>query len=127
MLSYFLCSEQVFNLFQEFEYSIGFEGGYKHDEEIYRIGLVNFVKINEFYILNDGDSFTNFWCRECVSGSMDVSKISLSGIKKNGIFLEMENKIGLTTETNRAMAIKNLSEKFGLNPIEFIDKYCRTL
>jgi hypothetical protein len=55
-------------------------------------------------------------------GIMDVSKITLKGVKENGLFFEIERKIGLTTIKNRAMTINNLSEKFNCTPIEFINK-----
>jgi len=37
------------------------------------------------------------------------------------VFLEIENKLNLTTEKNRAMIIGNLADLWRLNPIEFID------
>lgn len=53
---------------------------------------------------------------------MDVSKITLKGLKENGVFYEIEIKTGLTTTKNRAMTLNNLSEKFNVTPIELINK-----
>jgi hypothetical protein len=53
---------------------------------------------------------------------MDVSKVTISGAKKDGLFVEIEQKIGITSGKNVAMAIQNLSEKYKCNPIEFINK-----
>jgi hypothetical protein len=53
---------------------------------------------------------------------MDISKITLKGAKQKGLFVEIENKLNFTNETNRAMTIYNLAEKYNCTPIEFINK-----
>lgn len=53
---------------------------------------------------------------------MNVSKITLSGMRKNGIFAEIRWKLDLTDIRNQAMTIHNLSEKFNCTPIELINK-----
>lgn len=63
-----------------------------------------------------------FWCQELVGGTMDVSGITLKGLKENGVFLEIERCTRLTTTRNLAMTIYNLAEKFNCTPIELINK-----
>lgn len=72
---------------------------------------------NEKSTISDID----FWLSECVPGTMDVSKLKLSCIIRNGLFVEIERILNLTNETNIAMIIHNLSQKFNKTPIELIN------
>ena len=131
-LDYFMCSSKVIEQFPEFEHSKPFKSGYNHDnEDIYYIAKIDFNKVSEYYIknINPFQSFdynSHFWCEECVEGTMDVSKITISGLKKNGVFHEIENKIGLTKTSNIAMTIANLSKKYNITPIELINKIVKS-
>lgn len=121
--SYFLCSKSVIDFAQPTEVSKPFKSGYSHDTSYqYFVAVINFSKVKKHYKSLTEAQQSEFWCQECVSGTMDVSRISISGAKKLGLFVEIEDKIGLTTERNRAMTIKNLSERFNCTPVEFINK-----
>lgn len=124
MKDYYLCTSEFVDLIKPAEVSKPFKSGYNHDkDDLYYVAVVDFDEANTYYESHkkqlEGKSF---WCRECVPGTMDVSKISVAGIKRNGLFKEIEYKIGLTTEYNVAMTIFNLSHKYNCNPIEFINK-----
>lgn len=119
--NYFLCSKSVVDIMKPTEVSKPFKSGYEWEDDEYFIAILDFKKVNEEY-KEDDPMFKDFWCRECSSGSMDVSKITLSGMKKTGVFVEIEWKIGLTTERNIAMTILELSKKFNCTPIELINK-----
>jgi hypothetical protein len=123
--SFFLCSQDVINAFPECERSKPFKSGFENDEGLYYVALLDFDVIDRFYrevVEPKDDVFNDFWCRECVPGQMDVSKITLSGMRRNGVFYEISVKIGLTTEKNQAMTIYNLSQKYNCTPIELINK-----
>lgn len=123
-MEYFLCSKTVIDAFPDIEHSKPFKSGYKFElDEEYYVALLDFEKVEKYY--NDdinNNNYIDFWCRECVGGTMDVSKITLKGAKNKRLFIEIEEKIGLTTERNQAMTIYNLSEKHNCTPIEFINK-----
>jgi thiol-disulfide isomerase/thioredoxin len=111
-MEYFLCSKEVINAFPEAEHSKPFSSGYDYEkDEKFYVALLDFDNISD-----------DFWCRECVPCQMDVSKITLKGAKQKGLFVEIEEKINLTNDINRAMTIYNLAEKYNCNPIEFINK-----
>ena len=119
---YFLCSQKVIEHFKNAEKSKPFKSGYRFERDVnYYVAKLNFNEV-EKYFNSIEDLDVDFWCRECVDGSMGIKKIRITYAKKNGLFREIEEKINLTTEKNLAMVIKNLSNKYGLNPIEFIDK-----
>lgn len=52
---------------------------------------------------------------------MDVSKITFKDIREDGLMVTIENTLDLTQVNNIAMVIYNLSEKFKVTPIEFIN------
>lgn len=123
--AYFLCSYLVIEQFPEVEKSTPFKSGYDFEKDkVYYVAVLDFDAVDKHYKENiePFDNLIEFWCRECVPGSMDVSNITLSAMKKNGIFVEFENKLNLTTERNRAMIIYNLAQKYNCTPIEFINK-----
>lgn len=128
---YYLCSKSVVNLLLPKEVSKSFVSGYKNIDfftnNLFYVALLNFKEVEEFYKQNieshDNKDIIDFWLEECVSGQMDVGKITLANINRIGLFLEIENKIGLTTNYNRAMTITNLTNKYNCkNPIEFVNK-----
>lgn len=128
--NYFLCSAKVIDTFPEFEHSNPFKSGYDFDKDKnYFVAKFDFDKVSEYYINNiepfeafDFDFNNNFWCEECVGGTMDISKITISGIKRNGLFVEIENKTGLTNTANRAMSIQSIAKDYNITPIELINK-----
>lgn len=124
--TFFLCSEPVIDFYKPTFVSKPFKSGYKSEKkEKYYIALINsFEDIEAWYnnLEKSEENWINVWCQELVPGLMDVSKFTLAGLKRNGVFVEIENKLGLTTEKNIAMTLYNLSEKFNCTPIELIDK-----
>lgn len=123
MKTYFLCSKKVVDFAKPIDVSKPFKSGYNYDkDDEYFIAVLDFELCKKHYHKLSGDKKEDFWLHELVSGVMNVSKITLTGMKDNGVFLEIEKKIGLTTIKNRAMTIFNLSEKFKCTPIELINK-----
>lgn len=124
MKEYFLCSKAVIDYFPDVEKSKPFKSGYRFDKgDCYYVAVIDFPKVDSFYKANEERLLLeDFWCRECHAGSMEVDKITIAGCKRNGLFKEIENKIGLTTERNQAMTIYNLSQKYNCTPIEFINR-----
>lgn len=121
--TYFLCSKKVVDFANPTDVSKPFKSGYQHDlKDEYFIAVVNFDEVEKHYNQLSDDDQDDFWLQELVAGTMDISPITLKGLRENGLFSEIERKIGLTTTKNRAMIINNLSEKFNCNPIEFINK-----
>lgn len=131
--AYYLCSKSVIEHFPTVEQSRPFKSGYGFDHgDDYYIAILDFDVISEYYknviaVYNEKSNVDDidFWCRECCPGSMDVSKITLKDIKSKGLFVEIEHNLSLTNESNRAMCIYNLSEKFNCTPIEFINKIAK--
>ena len=118
---YYLCSEEVIKHFPDVEKSKPFKSGYAFDKHMnHYIAVLDFNAVENKY--KELTEPIEFWCKECTPGSMDVSRITLSGAKKHGLFVEIESQIGLTTERNIAMTIYNLSYSKGITPIELIDK-----
>lgn len=123
MKEYFLCSKAVIDYFPDVEKSKPFKSGWGFDEEDeYYVAVLDFKAVEVVY--NKAAS-ENFWCRECHAGSMEVDKITIAACKRNGLFAEIENKIGLTVERNQAMTIYNLSQKYNCTPIEFINRIAK--
>jgi len=121
--NYFICSKKVVDFAKPNEVSKPFKSGYQHDlNDEYFIAVIDFDVIEQHYNQLSDDEQDDFWLQELVDGTMDVSPLTLKGMKENGLFFEIERKIGLTTTRNRAMTINNLSEKFNCTPIELINK-----
>lgn len=124
MKKYYLCSGIVVDLNPKFIKSKPFKSGYSFDiKENYYIIYISdedFDNLNNQY--NSLDESLNFWIRECVHGIMDVSKITLKNIREDGLMVTIENTLDLTQVNNIAMVIYNLSEKYNVTPIEFINK-----
>jgi len=122
--SYYLCSEAVFTHFRPFEVSKPFKSGYEWDKDNYYVAWLNFEEVEKFHNEVIGDNWEiDFWCRECVPGTMNDSTIFLPHAKKNGIFVEFEEKLSLTNAKNRAMIICNLASRYGCTPVQLINKY----
>ncbi|WP_339889813.1 hypothetical protein [uncultured Flavobacterium sp.] len=128
---YYLCSEEVVKQFKPFEVSKPFKSGYEWDNHSnYYVAWLHFPEVEKHYkeVIEPhnqgliGGSEIDFMAYECIPGTMDVSKITFKGCKTNFLFCEIENKISITKDRNRAMTIQNLAQKFGCNPIEFINK-----
>lgn len=128
-LKYFLCSEDVIKHHPIYKHSKPFKSGYVNDEYVYYVALLDYVECKEFFenliLCNGGDAFHNYWVRECIEGNIDVSKITISSLKENGVFKDIEYKVGLTTEKNIAMVIYNLAEKYNITPIQLINRTLR--
>lgn len=129
---YFLCSKAVIDHFPEVEHSKPFKSGYDFEkDDNYYVAVLDFKKVDKYYkdVIEPFNEKSNviidFWCRECIPGSMDVSKITLAAAKRSGLFVEIENKLNLTAERNKAMTIYNLSKKYNCTPIELINKISR--
>jgi hypothetical protein len=121
--TYFICSKKVIDFAKPTEVSKPFKSGYQHDlNDEYFIAVVDFDIVEQHYNQLSDDEQDDFWLQELVSGTMDVSPITLKGLRENGLFFEIERKIGLTTTKNRAMTLNNLSEKFNCTPIDLINK-----
>lgn len=121
--TYFICSKKVIDFAKPHELSKPFKSGYLHNkDDEYFIAVLNFAVCETHYNQLSDDELDDFWLQEIVSGTMEVSKITLKGLRKNGIFFEIEKTIGLTTTKNIAMTLANLSEKFNCTPIELINK-----
>ena len=124
--SYFLCSKKVIEFAKPSIISKPFKSGYSFDlDEDYYIAVIDFEIVENHYNNLSPEKQEDFWLRELVPGTMDVSTITLKGLKKNGLFQEIEHKVGLTTYKNRAITIYNLCEKYNCTPIEFINKIRR--
>ena len=126
-LSYFLCSKGVIDNFPNVAHSKPFKSGFYGDDDIYYVALLCFDEVSAFYekrMLEDEDwwIYNNFWCNECVPGLMDVSAITLAGMRRNGILSEIAEKTMLTSGKNQAMTINELAEKYVCTPIELINK-----
>lgn len=122
---YYLCSKSVVDLFKPFEVSKPFKSGYADDNDDYFVAWLNFDEVDRYYQANEEkilNSEEEFFARECIPGQMDVSKLSINEIKKNGLFLEISNKIDFSSWKNIAMIIHNLSEREKRTPVEFINK-----
>lgn len=121
--NYYLCSQSVIGIMNPVEVSNQFKSGYDYDkEDNYFIAVLDFEKVEEQYNKLPEEQQYYFWCREIVPGTMDVSNITIEGIKRNGLFKEIELKTGLSTERNQAMVIHNLSKKYNCSPIAFIGR-----
>lgn len=120
--NYYLCSEAVVAHFKPFEVSKPFKSGYDWDKDNYYVAWLNFEECEKFYkeVLKER---TNFFLRECVTGTMDVSTISMRSAKKLGLLTEIEEKISITAYKNIAMTIHNISQKHKCTPVELINKY----
>ena len=120
--TYFICSKKVIDFIKPSDVSKPFKSGYCKDDDENYIAVLDFETCESYYNQLSYDEQDNFWLQELVYGTMDVSKITLKGLKENGVWLEIERIIGLTTTKNRAMTLNNLSEKFNCTPIELINK-----
>ena len=120
--TYFICSKKVVDFAKPTEVSKSFKSGYCKDDDENYIAVLDFETCEFHYNQLSDDEQDCFWLQELVYGTMDVSKITLKGLKENGVLLEIERIIGLTTTRNRAMTLNNLSEKFNCTPIELINK-----
>lgn len=119
---YYLCSKSVVEKFKPIEVSKPFKSGYEYDQEDeYFVAWLNFEEVEKFYKENE-DDLHDFFCNECVSGQMDVSKISIKNAKKVGFWVEIENKLNLTLDKNRAMIICNMAQEKGITLVELINK-----
>lgn len=121
--TYFICSKKVIDFANPNMVSKSFKSGYEYDKnDTYFVAVLDFELCETHYNKLTTDEQDDFWLQEIVLGTMDVSKITIKELRKNGVFLEIERKIGLTTTKNRAMILGNLSQKFNYNPIELINK-----
>lgn len=121
--AFFICGESVLKHFPQFKYSKPFKSGFVNDVDNNYVALLNFDSIDKYYQEHEEElDAENFWCRECVPGTMDVSKITISGMRRNGIFYEISERINLTNDGNQAMTICELARKYNCTPIELINK-----
>jgi hypothetical protein len=113
----------VVDLMHPTEVSRPFKSGYEFDKKNdYFVAVLDFEKTEKQYNNLSKEEQEDFYCQECVGGTMDISKLTLKWMKKNGLFYEIEMVNSLTTTKNKAMIIHGLSERFNCTPIEFINK-----
>lgn len=124
---YYLCGKDIVKHFKPFEVSKSFKSGFKDDNDEYYVAWLNFAEVEKYYkdVIEPIPIYEklDFWCRECIAGTMDSSKINMRNAKKNGLLLEISEKLDLTAEQNQAMTIYNLAQRFGCTPVELINKY----
>lgn len=122
---YYLCSKSVVDLFKPFEVSNPFKSGYMDNENEYFVAWLNFEEVDRYYQANEEkilNSHDDFFCRECIPGQLDVSKMKIKDINKNGLFYEIWQKFDLSQPKNIAMVIRNLADRENCTPVEFINK-----
>jgi hypothetical protein len=122
---YYLCSKSVVELFKPFEVSKPFKSGYTDDNDDYYVAWLNFDEVDRYYKANEEKiliSDDEFHCHQCIPGQMDVSEMKIRHIKKNGLFMEVNNNFDLCLYKNIAMVIRNLADRENCTPVEFINK-----
>lgn len=131
--NYYLCSQAVIDFANPTEVSKPFKSGYEWDDDVYYVALIDFENVEKHYNeviqpFNEksAEPDIDFWCRECVSGTMEDALISLKKANEKGFFVEIENKLNLTNERNRAMIICNMAQNRGISPVELINKMLET-
>ncbi len=121
--NFFICSESVIKHFKEVIHSKPFKSGFVDENDNNYVAKLDFDSIEKYYQEHEEElESENFWCRECTPGTMDVSKITLAGMRRNGIFYEIMEKLNITSTRNQAMTICELSNKYNCTPIELINK-----
>ncbi len=123
--TYFLCSKQVVEIFKPSDASKPFKSGWTIDkDEDFFVAVLDYDAVRKYYdeVIEPQDDAIDFWAGECCEGTMDISKITIAGCKRYGLFVEIERVLNLTAVRNQAMVIKNLSMKYGVTPVEFINK-----
>lgn len=125
--AFHFCGKAVVDFLKPFYVSKPFKSGFQFEtNDNYYVVWLNFEEIEKHYnevILPDENLDVDFWSRECVPGTMNHSKISMRNAKKIGLLLEISQKIDITSQRNQAMTICNLSEKYGCNPVQLINRY----
>lgn len=124
MESYFLCSAKAVELIKPTKISKPFKSGYEEYgvDELYFVAILDFEKVETLYNSLTEEERFDFWCRELVAGTMDVSGLTIAEIKRKGLLVAIKEELGITTEKNIAMTIQNLAEKYNCTPIQFINK-----
>lgn len=125
---YYLCSASVVDKFKPFEVSKPFKSGFEFEEnELYYVAWLNFAEVEKYYneVVEPDENLSesDFWCRECIAGTMDSDKVSIRNAKKIGLLLEIAQTLDITAQRNQAMTIHNLSKRYGCTPVELINKY----
>ncbi|SHG28035.1 hypothetical protein [Flavobacterium johnsoniae] len=129
MKNYYLCSQAVIDFAKPTDVSKPFKSGYEWDQDNYYVANIDFEIVEKHFKevikphnQSSAEPDIDFWCRECVAGTMNDSKISLKQAKEKGLFVEIENKLNITAERNRAMTIYNLAESRGITPVDLINR-----
>lgn len=97
------------------------------NEEVF-IALINFEELEKYHdqvIQAEEEAagkLIDFWANECVPGFIDVKKITMRSIKKNGLFQSLFYHTNFTNPKNLAMAIRNISDREGINVFELFNK-----
>lgn len=134
-VQYFLCSAAVIEHFPRLKKSKPFKSGYEYDKDdvYFIVATENFDAIAKYYDeviepFNEKSTIKDidFWLRECTNSKVEEApKGCITKCKEYGVFGAIENIWNLTNEENRAFCIFRMSEYYGLNPIEFINKIAR--
>lgn len=120
--TYYLCSKSLVDIIKPMNYSNPFKSGYLNDYEEYYVALLNYDTCCYIYNNLPEKEKDKFYISQLVPGTMDITGLTLKGMRKNGIFFEIELVTGLTTFSNVAMVLHNLSEDFNITPIALINK-----
>ena len=135
--TYHLCSSTVIQHFPDIAKSNSFKSGYDFDKDTdYFVIMLSDNEENEitkYYenVISPYNDKSNcpidFWTRPCCNSFVEVNLLSLDACKRKGLFLAIEIQTGLTKEQNRAYAIYSLANKYGITPIELINKISKPI
>lgn len=118
-----ICTELVVKLLKPTEVSKPFKSGYIYDKNInYYIAVLNYSECKKIYNSLPEEQQILFSVIELEPGLIGVSKITLTGMNKNGIHREITHITCLAKDRHIAMILYNLSKKYDCSPIEFINK-----
>ena len=93
------------------------------DKDYVFVAMLNFEECETYFqSLSEEYSGPEFWLRECVPGSMDVSEITIRKARSKGLFNVIKKYLDLTQTNNLAMIIRNVADREGLSPVELFNK-----
>lgn len=124
MSTFYLASEEALNTGFEFEAVSKPVDSYKKipiNEKLYIVLVKDFDEYHDHYLKLSDEDQCGVWIRKIQGGYVDVSGITIKGIKENGISSEIEQHTGLTTETNIAYVIHDLARNNGRSPLAFFN------
>lgn len=133
--AYFLCSKSVIEHFPNLVKSKPFKSGFdfEKEDEFYIIETNEFDVIEKYYMnvikpFNEKSNISDidFWLRECCDSQLELPKKgSITKCRRLGFFAAISQIWNLTNAKNQAYAIFKMSDYYGLNPIEFVNRVVR--